>query len=92
MAGPLTSPQLLDTRSIGKPREFSGREVDYPDWAFVVRNYLVMLDADFGAALGARQDRESRVTPTTEKTQQLGRALFNILTQTVRGPGLKLLR
>eukprot|EP00969_Alexandrium_andersonii_P012115 528276-Alexandrium_andersonii.AAC.1 len=51
-----------------------------------------MLDADFGTALDACQDRETRLAPTTDKTQQLGRVLFNILTQTVRAPGLKLLR
>ena len=42
----------IDTKLLGKPSVLSGKEGEYVDWAFVMRSYLVMLDANFENAFG----------------------------------------
>eukprot|EP00975_Prorocentrum_lima_P040382 8476122-Prorocentrum_lima.AAC.1 len=42
---------LLDTRSIGRPRDFSGEEADWHAWVFAFRSYCALLAPGMEAAM-----------------------------------------
>ena len=45
--GELSPTALIDTRSLGKLRQFDGKEESWGTWSFVARSYLNLLSMDY---------------------------------------------
>eukprot|EP00971_Amphidinium_carterae_P229103 4544521-Amphidinium_carterae.1 len=63
--------RLVDTRALGKPREFKSVQEDWKDWSFQFKAFLCGANPDAGAALDAAgiQDQEIVLAslPTNEQ-------------------------
>ncbi len=42
---------VLDTKVLGKPKDFSGEEKHYADWKFTFENYAALLHQGSGPAM-----------------------------------------
>ena len=86
---------LIDTRAIGKLRSFSGKEEDWPSWAFVARGYLNLLDPGYQALISASEQVQRYSDIVLAELGQNGQekavVLFNLLTQSVEGRALQIM-
>ena len=86
---------LIDTRTYGKLRSFSGKEEDWPTWSFVARSYTDLLPMGFRELLvdaeGAAAAGEIRLVDMTPMAQTHAWTLFNVLTQSVEGRALSVI-
>ena len=90
-----SSPGLIDTRAIGKLRQFSGKEEDWAAWVFVARGYVNLLDPGYQALLEASESMarhsDIRMADLGGEAAQKSVVLFNLLTQSVDGRALQVL-
>ena len=81
MAGAAAGGMLLDTRSISRPREFSGDPGDWPSWVFGFRSYIGLLSPEMEE--GMQQAERRAVAPEpgrySEELRSLSRQLFHLL-------------
>eukprot|EP00435_Cladocopium_sp_Y103_P027470 s353_g6.t1 len=86
---------LIDTRAIGKLRSFSGKDDDWPAWAFVARGYLNLLDPSYGGMIEAAElsakHSDIHFAEMSAIAQERAVVLFNLLTQSVDGRALQVL-
>ena len=67
MAGAGPGQGLVDTRVLGKPGTFSGKDEDWPEWSFVMKAYIVCTGTFTGKAL---KTIEESAAPWKMPTQQ----------------------
>ena len=86
---------LIDTRAIGKLRMFSGKDEDWPAWAFVARGYLNLLDPGYGTQIQAAESMASHtdidLIELNQEATEKAIVLFNLLTQSVDGKALQIM-
>lgn len=73
--------QLLDTRSLAKPREFTGTDTDWPAWAFQFRAYVGLLSRQLHEQM--EQSERLDVDPSYHEmdgdAQSRARVLYHLL-------------
>ena len=86
---------LIDTSKIlGKPSVFAGEPAAWRDWRFAFETWWACLDASAEAMLDFAVNFGTVIDPATSTAdvQELGRVLYLVLAQTLRGRPLDLLK
>ena len=85
----------VDSRLLGKPPPFHGRDDEWGDWAFQTRAYLDCLEEGMPDALDlieATGDRPLVLTAMSPANQANSRKVYYVLAQLLRGHPLLILR
>ena len=87
------APDIVDTRTFGKPRAFDGTAGAWRDWAFAFLAYCSMLDSKLPIAL-KKAEATSTIIPleTEPEALKLQQSMFYILVMLVTGAGLSEIR
>eukprot|EP00971_Amphidinium_carterae_P063549 1257648-Amphidinium_carterae.1 len=85
-----SSRPLVDTRALGRPREFKSIRSEWQDWAFHFKAFLSGANAQAGQALdeAARADKEISMTDLGPARESLARQLYLALSLQVSGEAL----
>ncbi len=88
------APRLVDTRILGKPAPFTGKDAAWKEWEFVFRAFLVTLDEAYRNELAqARMVQEEIVNETLSGPAQARSVqLYYMLCLQCKGPALELCR
>ena len=86
------SAALLDTRSLGKPGTFSGKEVDWAHWHFVFSSWVAMLSAEMATEMLAASALEAPATSSDTEVVARSAQLFHMLVLMVKGRALEMMR
>ena len=87
-AGPAAPRRVIDTRVLGRPEPFSGKDHEWRDWATVFRSYSVLVEPNLAQIM---HDAEaSRVpalnTSLTAEHAHASNVLYHMLLMLCRGP------
>ena len=83
-----------DLGRLGRPPPFDGAESQWADWSFQMRAYLSLLDTSIGPGLDAAEaeERNLDMNAFNEAAKAASRKIYYILTMTLRGPPLGILK
>lgn len=93
-AGMHAASMHVDLKSLGKPTQFSGLEEDWPEWSFVMRAYIGMMNI-MDARLMERVEAntgELRTAAMDEEMLSRSNMLWYALTMLVKGKALMLIK
>ena len=85
---------VIDTRTLGKLENFSGKAVDWSDWSFKATSWFALLQMEDGqspiAVLDAARDNPDVLEQGTftVPVQNFSTVLFNVLVQVVQDKAL----
>ena len=84
----------FDSKLLGKPQAFSGKDEEWADWSFTTRAYLDCLDESMSDALDlvTAGDRPLVLSAMSAPDPANSRKVYYILAQLLRGPPLLQLR
>ena len=89
---------LIDTRTVGKLENFSGKAVDWSDWSFKATSWFALLQMEDGqspiAVLDAARDNPEVLEQGTftVPVQNFSIILFTVLVQVVQGKALGIVK
>ena len=80
----------IDTRLLGKPRDFSGTDAEFVDWSVVLRSYASLVNPSLGELMKTAETTEDIVedvvlTPTEVESSSV---LYFILLHLCKGPAM----
>ena len=88
-----------ELQKLGRPPIYSGKEYEWNEWSFVMRNYVSLLSAHIPALLAGAEDTASPDMSMAKIKDTLAddgltpaQKLFHVLVMNVRGPALTVIR
>ena len=89
--------EALELRGFGRPHSFSGKDEEWPDWSFVMRSYLSLIDAELAEVLEKAETITSVITLADLEQARPAvvvhvRHAYYQLAMTCKGPALGIIR
>ena len=84
--------QVLDTRGLGKPPSFSGKDSEWMEWSFKFESWCALLDLEQIMTAAASEVQPIVMDGLREEVRRKVRGLFHVLVQTCEGKALRILR
>ena len=85
---------IIDTRVLGKPNHFTGKEHEFQDFKFQAIMYCGLLEAELPpmAKISAQQENEVKMSPLTTDQQNKVKMLYYILAMLMNKRAARLVR
>ena len=85
---------MIDTKTLGRPERFSGKNEEWSSWAFIFKAWVGCLPGDADALMDEAQNRDHEVKMEVLRPQQqsVSKGLYYSLTLLTRGKAFNILR
>ena len=83
---------LLDTKSLGKPGPFSGKETEWSSWSFVFLSWVSMLSSEMRAEVKLAVESTTVATTTDPAVNGRSSQLYHMLVLLCKGRALHILQ
>ena len=89
-----TAKSVVDTRILGKPKNYYGQQDGWPDWSFAMRAYLSCLSETMADLLNAAEKSSKTIElgPLPEAAKAEARQLYYILALQCNGSALQVVK